>query len=81
MVIVGFDKTDPDPNNHFFLVKNSWGPSWAGTDDDYTLISYDYVRQYGITVGYIEIPLLDPKPWNEIKFVGRWQLVFDGHHG
>ncbi len=81
MLIVGFDKRDPDPAKHYFLVKNSWGDSWTGTDDGFTLISYDYVRQYGRTIAHIELPLLDPKPWEELKFIGRWQLVFDGHAG
>ncbi|QCK15762.1 hypothetical protein DCC35_13920 [Mangrovivirga cuniculi] len=81
MLIVGFDKTSENPDDHYFLIKNSWGSSFTGTDDNFTKVSYDFIRQNGNAIAYIEIPILDPQQWQEFKFVGRWNLVFDGHDG
>lgn len=82
MLIVGFDRTDPDPKNHYFMVKNSWGPNNNTSDNQgFTYISYNLVRQYGTMMAYITLPLLDDGAWEDIKKIGRYQLVYDGHEG
>lgn len=77
MLIVGYDRTDPD--NPFFIVKNSWGTSGADASG-WTRISYDYLRAYGHTAGYIEA-INPPRTWPELAFIGKWDFSFDGHQG
>ncbi|MBD2252373.1 C1 family peptidase [Nostoc parmelioides] len=72
MLIIGYDRRDPDPTKHYFLVKNSWGGG-------YTKISYGYL-QYGYDAGYIEA-IKPPQRWYELAFVGRWDMNFDGWKG
>lgn len=80
MLIVGFDKRDPDPAKHYFIVKNSWS-SFTGEDmDGYTTISYDYVRSYGVAGAYIQWPEARTE-WPEIAFIGRWKMNHDGFRG
>ncbi|MFN6513957.1 MAG: C1 family peptidase [Nostoc sp. CreGUA01] len=72
MLIIGYDRRDPDPTKHYFLVKNSWG-------GDYTKIAYGYL-QYGSKAGYIEA-IKPPQRWYELAFIGRWDINFDGWKG
>jgi hypothetical protein len=76
MLIVGYDRRDPD--KPYFIVKNSWGPSGTPEARGFTYIAYDYL-QYGATAGYITG--VTDKAWPELRFVGRWELSFDGWKG
>lgn len=82
MLLVGYDRTDPD--NPYFIAKNSWGPTSGGAggdcgEDGYTCISYGYL-QYVYEAGYI-VSVNPPEHWNAFTFLGRWDLSFDGHQG
>jgi hypothetical protein len=79
MLIVGFDKRDSNPDNHYFIVKNSWNSFTAPDGDGYTYISYEYVRNYGISANYIRL-VNPPTEWPELAFIG-WKLNFDGFKG
>jgi len=80
MLIVGFDKRDPDPANHYFIVKNSWGPTDIEGSEGYTYISYDYLRNYGVAGNYITL-VNPPTEWPELAFIGQWKLNYDGFKG
>ncbi len=77
MLLVGYDRTHPDPRQHYFLAKNSWGPT--SNPGGFTRIGYDYV-QYGYEAGYFT-GVATPGPWPQVAFVGRRNLCFDGHRG
>lgn len=74
MLVVGYDRSDPDPRRHHFLVKNSWGRT--AHPDGLTRVSYDFLR-YGLGALYIE-DVAPPSPWPAAAFVGRWHVSFDG---
>ncbi len=82
MLLVGYDRTDPD--NPYFIAKNSWGPTSGGVggdcgEDGYTCISYDYLS-YIYAAGYI-VSVNPPRSWAELAFMGRWDLSFNGIQG
>jgi hypothetical protein len=77
MLIVGYDRSSADPNQHHFICKNSWGPT--GNAGGFTLIGYDYL-QYGYSAATIT-GVATPEPWPQLGFVGRWNLCFDGWRG
>lgn len=81
MLIVGFDRTDPDPSRHYFMVKNSWGADDPSTSDSlgFTYISYEMIRRFGNAMAYIEIPRLVVDQWEDVQIIGRYNLLFDGH--
>jgi hypothetical protein len=78
MLIVGYDRTSSNPNNHYFIVKNSWG----GTTNPggYTYIGYDFVAAHGIDACYLT-GASTPGPWRELRAIGRRNISLDGHRG
>lgn len=74
MLVVGYDRTSPDPRDHHFVVKNSWGPT--AHPDGLTRVGYDYLR-HGLAALWIA-GVEAPAPWPEARFVGRWDLSLDG---
>lgn len=77
MVIIGYDRTHPDPRQHYFIVKNSWGAT--SNPGGFTRISYDYL-QYGYSAACFT-GVRTPAPWQGLAFVGRHNLCFDGWRG
>ncbi|MEM1047758.1 MAG: C1 family peptidase [Pseudomonadota bacterium] len=81
MLLVGYDKTHPNPANHYFIAKNSWGVSNGGTrSDGFTYLSYGFMRGNLVNAGYIT-GVSEPRRWREVAFLGRWNIIFDGHRG
>ena len=71
MLLIGYDRTDPQ--NPYFLVKNSWGDVGVyDTNDCFTRIEYRYL-EYGEWASYVSA-VEPPKPWPELQFTGRWNL-------
>ncbi|QMU29091.1 RICIN domain-containing protein [Adhaeribacter radiodurans] len=79
MLIVGFDKTDPDPKNYYLIVKNSWGHSRIPGSDGFTYMHYDYLK-YALSAEYIK-NVNPPKKWPELGLLGEYSLDFDGWKG
>ncbi len=76
MLIVGYDRTDPQKSH--FIVKNSWGPTKTPGANGFTYIGYDYLP-YGTNAGYLNG--VKQVSWTGLRFVGRWEVVFDGWKG
>jgi hypothetical protein len=76
MLIIGYDRTNP--KQHYFIVKNSWGPTKTRGADGFTYIGYDYLR-YGTNAGYLTG--VKQVRWSGPRFVGRWEVTFDGWKG
>ncbi len=78
VLIVGYDRRDP--NNKYFIIKNSWGhPPANPPGDDFHRIAYDYL-QYGEWASWlaeVERPYRMP----ELAFIGRWNISFGPHRG
>lgn len=78
MLIVGYNRTSPNPANHYFLVKNSYGPT--SHPGGFTRISYGYLSLQGYGAAYVT-SVRTPGPWTAPKFLGRRNLCFDGWRG
>tara|TARA_R110002096_G_scaffold427476_2_gene638200 strand:+ start:222 stop:2294 length:2073 start_codon:yes stop_codon:yes gene_type:complete len=78
MLIVGYDRSSPNTNDHHFIVKNSWGPTT--NPGGYTWIGYDYI-QYGYSAGIVTSAAPTPKAWPELGLIGRRNICFDGWPG
>ena len=76
MLIVGYDRTDPDPTKHFFLVKNSYGFDYGGEDG---FLREPYANVLNASALGAIMSVTAPSEWKEIRSFGRWNLVFDGH--
>ena len=78
MLLIGYDRTDPQ--NPYFLVKNSWGDVGVfNANDCFTRIEYRYL-EYGEWASYISA-IEPPKPWPELAFIGRWHLELGDRAG
>jgi len=78
MLIIGYDKSSSDPNDHHFICKNSWEPT--GLPNDWTHIGYDYI-QYGYNAAYVTGAAPTPRPWPELQLLGRRKIRYDGWPG
>jgi Papain family cysteine protease len=76
ILIVGYDRTNPKAP--YFIVKNSWGPTKIPGADGFTYIGYDYLK-YGTEAAYLTT--VKQVSWPELRFVGRWEVTFDGWKG
>jgi hypothetical protein len=76
MLIVGYDRTNP--KQPYFIVKNSWGPTKTPGADGFTYVGYDYLP-YGTNAGYLNG--VKQVSWTGLRFVGRWEVIFDGWKG
>lgn len=79
MLIVGYDKTHPDPANHYFIVKNSWGHSRIPGSDGFNYMHYEYLK-YVSDAEYVRA-VHPPKKWPELSLLGEYSLNFDGWKG
>jgi hypothetical protein len=87
MLVVGYDRTDP--SNRYFILKNSWAygdPPVPGTPREigwggFQRVSYEFIRRAAYSALYITsvTPIVDY--WQELQFLGRWNLDFDGWQG
>lgn len=75
MLMVGYDDADKS-----FLVKNSWGTSFA--DSGYARFSYDWVTKGRVYEAAVVLSVAPPNssPPPEQRFLGRWNLDHDGQH-
>jgi hypothetical protein len=78
MLIVGYDRTNADPNQHYFIVKNSWGNT--ANPGGYTFIGYDFIASQGSNACYLT-GASSTTTWPELRAIGRRNISFDGHHG
>jgi hypothetical protein len=79
VLLVGFDKTDAA--NPVFFVKNSYGPLGGDPTIYCERWPYSTVLDGGIEKAEYLTDVVEPAPWPELAFQGRWNLNFDGHKG
>jgi hypothetical protein len=77
VLLVGYDRTDPE--NPYFIMKNSWGETTTPGADGYTYISYDYLN-YGMEACCITA-VRPPEQRPAYAFLGRWRASFAGRKG
>ena len=77
VLIVGYDRSCLDPNDHCFLAKNSDPTLGTTAAHGIVRLAYDYLR-FGQAAGYFTA-VRKPGPWPEVAFIGRWNICFDGH--
>ncbi len=71
LLLIGYNRTDP--KNPYFLVKTGRDEVDVGdSHDGFSRISYDFLH-YGEQASTIQ-KVANPKPWPELKFIGRWHL-------
>jgi hypothetical protein len=76
VLVVGYDRTNPDPNLQYFIVKNSWGGS------DFYKVSYEFMAKasYG---GAVIDNVISPAAGTpaSAQWLGNWAMDHDGWKG
>jgi len=76
MCMVGYETDEDVPGGGYFLVRNSWGTSWArqnATAPGYARIPFAYLSEYGSSAYIAEVIQVEPevkKSW--IEFILEW---------
>ena len=80
IIIIGYDKTDPA--NPQFLVKDSYyNPSGVACASIVDKRPYSSLISSPIIGASYITAIREPTTFNELAFMGRWNLSFDGHKG
>ncbi len=80
VVIIGYDKTDPA--NPMFLVKDSYyNPPGVACASLFDKRSYSALIASPVIGATYITAIREPASFNELAFMGRWNLNFDGHKG
>ena len=78
MLLIGYDRSNP--RQPYFIAKNSWGDVGVFRSNDcLTRIEYAYL-EYGEWASYVSA-VEPPRPWPELRFLGRWHLGFGARSG
>lgn len=78
VTLVGFDKRDASAP--VFFIKNSYGPSGGDPRIYCERQPYAAVLNDAYAAEYLT-DVTEPAAWDELAFLGRWKLTFDGHKG
>lgn len=80
IIIIGYDKTDPA--NPRFLVKDSYNnPSGVPCASTVDRRSYTSIITSPVVGASYITAIREPTTFDELAFMGRWNLSFDGHRG
>jgi len=80
IIIIGYDKTDPA--NPRFLVKDSYyNPPNVACASIIDMRPYSSLISSPVVGASYITAIREPTTFNELAFLGRWNLSFDGHKG
>jgi hypothetical protein len=74
MLIVGYDRA-----RQYYIVRNSWGPDPDGDERGFSLISYDYLEQYGGDGAVFSEPADPDSTTTERFWLAWWEFTGEGH--